>query len=54
LAISAIAAIAIYHEYLHYRAGQIGLSRVILAAVIALMFGWFGVTSFWRVRRKRR
>ncbi len=54
LAIGAIAGIAIYKEYIHYRAGQIGMSRVILAAVIATMFAWFGVSSFWRVRRKRR
>jgi hypothetical protein len=54
LAIGVIAGSACYREYVHYRSGQIGMSRTILAGVIALMFAWFGISSFWRVRRKRK
>jgi hypothetical protein len=53
LAIGTIAGIAIFREYHRYQAGQVGVNRVVLAVVIAVMFGWFGVSSFWRVRKKR-
>jgi hypothetical protein len=42
------------HEYVKYRAGQAGLGRVAIAICFTLTFVWFGVSSFWRVRRKAK
>jgi hypothetical protein len=39
-------------EYGKYHAGQIGPGRVGAAVCFTLTFAWFGVSSFWRVRRK--
>lgn len=43
-------AAAAYHEYHAYRAGAVdaGRERVAAASVFALIFLWFGVSSFWR------
>jgi hypothetical protein len=40
------------HEYAKYQAGRAGLGRVVVAICFTLTFAWFGVSSFWRVRRK--
>lgn len=40
-------------EYGKYRAGQIGPGRAELAMCFTLAFVWFGLSSFWRVRKKR-
>ncbi len=40
-------------EYRKYAAHQVGLERVVLAGVIGAMFFYFGLSSFWRARRKR-
>jgi hypothetical protein len=53
LGIALICAGAGVHEYAKYQAGQIGIGKTALAAAVTLMFAWFGVSSFWRVRRKR-
>ena len=52
LGIAAIAGYACFHEYTQFQAGAVGSGRAILAAAVALMFAWFGVSSFWRARRK--
>ncbi|MGA8274159.1 MAG: hypothetical protein WB919_21550, partial [Candidatus Sulfotelmatobacter sp.] len=39
-------------EYGKYHAGQTGLGRVAIAICFAVTFGWFGVSSFWRVKKK--
>ena len=41
-------------EYHRYVAGTTTRGKVILAAVFALVFLYFGVNSFWRSRRKTR
>jgi hypothetical protein len=41
-------------EYGKYHAGQAGLGRVASAICFAVTFAWFGVSSFWRVRKKDR
>lgn len=41
-------------EYGKYHAGQAGVGRVALAICFTLTFAWFGVSSFWRVKRKGR
>jgi hypothetical protein len=41
-------------EYGKYHAGQAGPKRLVLAICFTLTFAWFGVSSFWRVRRKNK
>ena len=52
LVLAAIGATAGFREYTKYQSGETGLGRVVLAACFTLTFVWFGVTSFWRVRKK--
>jgi len=52
LFIAAIGAGALTREYTHYRAAHAGAGRLLLAICFTLTFAWFGVSSFWRVRRK--
>ncbi len=52
LALSAIGALAFAHEWTKYEAARTGSSRVVLAVCFTVIFGWFGVSSFWRVRKK--
>jgi multisubunit Na+/H+ antiporter MnhB subunit len=39
-------------EYAKYRAGQVSGSRLAIAVCCTAVFAWFGVSSFWKVRRK--
>jgi hypothetical protein len=39
-------------EYGKYHAGQTGPGRAGVAMLFTLAFAWFGLSSFWRVRRK--
>jgi hypothetical protein len=39
-------------EYGKYHAGQVGPGRAGAALLFAVTFAWFGLSSFWRVRRK--
>ena len=39
-------------EYVKYHSGHSSLGRVIVATCFTLTFSWFGMTSFWRARRK--
>jgi len=41
-------------EYGKYRAGQVGAGRVAVTICFAVTFAWFGVSSFWRVRKKKQ
>jgi hypothetical protein len=51
--LAVIGAIAGFREYAKYQAGLAeGPGRVILAACFTATFAWFGVSSFWRVRKK--
>ena len=45
---------AMAREYHRYVAGTTTRGRLILAAVFALVFLYFGVSSFWRSGRKTR
>jgi len=54
LAMAGIGGIALSREYVKYQAGQTGAGRVVMAVVFCLTFGYFGLSSFWRVRRKKR
>jgi hypothetical protein len=52
LALAGIGVIAIFREFAKYHAGQTTAGRVALAVCFAGLFGWFGVSSFWRVRKR--
>lgn len=52
LALAGIGGIAFVREYNRHLAGRAGLSRVVIASLFTLLFGWFGVSSFWRIRKK--
>jgi hypothetical protein len=43
---------ASFKEYGKYHAGQAGVGRLAAAVCFTLTFAWFGLSSFWRVRRK--
>jgi len=52
LVLALIGGLALSREYAKYEAGTTGPGKVILAVCFTVMFGWFGVSSFWRARRK--
>jgi hypothetical protein len=55
LAMAAVGAMAGVREYSKYHAGQAsGPGRLLLAAAFTISFAWFGLSSFWRVRRKAK
>ena len=43
---------AAWREYQQVLAGKTQMNRVYLAGALAVVFVWFGVSSFWRARRK--
>ena len=49
-----IGGIASVRECVKYQAGRTSAGRVAIAICFTLTFAWFGVSSFWRVRRKSR
>ncbi len=53
LVMAASGGIALAHEYSKYQTGHAGLGRVVVASCFTLTFAWFGVSSFWRVKKKR-
>lgn len=53
LAMAGIGGIALSRELGKYHAGKAGPGRVVVAACFCLTFGYFGLSSFWRVRRKK-
>jgi hypothetical protein len=52
VALSVIGVLAFFGEYTRYHAGHASSGRVILALAFSLLFGWFGLTSFLRVKKK--
>jgi len=54
LAIAAIGGAAAMREYGKYQTGHAaGPGRLVLAICFTVSFTWFGLTSFWRVSRKK-
>lgn len=41
-----------WREYQRVVAGHAPMNRVYVAGALALLFAWFGVSSFWRARRR--
>jgi hypothetical protein len=55
LAMAAVGAMAGVREYGRYQSGHAtGPGRLVLAACFTISFAWFGLSSFWRVRRKAK
>jgi hypothetical protein len=55
LAIAAIGAITGFREYGKFQSGHTsGPGRLILAICFTASFAWFGLSSFWRVRRRKK
>ena len=52
LAMAAFGAAAMVREYLKYTASHTSPSRLAIAICFTLTFAWFGLSSFWRTRRK--
>src|SRR5215813_3677493 len=52
LAFAGIGVVFLFREYSAYHAGRGTSGRIAEAAGFALVFGWFGVSSFWKARRK--
>ena len=53
LVLAGIGVLALVREYTKYQAGHAGFGRVALAACFTVLFGWFGVSSFWRIKKRR-
>jgi len=55
LAMAGIGALAGMREYGKYQSGHAaGPGRLTLAACFTVLFTWFGVSSFWRVKRRAK
>ena len=54
LVMAASGGFASAREYAKYQVGRAGFGRVVVAICFTVTFAWFGVSSFWRVRRKGR
>jgi hypothetical protein len=54
LAMAGLGAFGFFREYTKYHAGEAGAGHLAAAVAFTLTFGWFGVSSFWRVHRKRQ
>src|SRR6266852_248356 len=55
LAIAGIGALAGFREYGKYQSGHAaGPGRLVLAVCFTVSFTWFGLSSFWRVKRRTK
>jgi hypothetical protein len=52
LTLAVIGGGAAVRQYHRYQAGASGLGNGVLAATFALVFAYFGVSSFWRSRKR--
>jgi len=52
LSIALFGAIALFREYAKYTTGHTTTGRLAIAICFTLTFAWFGLSSFWKVRRK--
>ena len=53
LSLGAIGALSFFREIARYHTHESTMQRVIVALLFTLMFAWFGISSFWRVRRNK-
>ena len=54
LAMAAFGGMAGVREYTKFAAGRASGGRFAIAVCFTLTFAWFGLSSFWRVRRKNQ
>ena len=54
LAMAGIGCFALGREWTKFAAGKEGPGRLLVAACFVVTFGYFGLSSFWRVKRKRQ
>jgi hypothetical protein len=52
LALATVGLLAFFRELARFNAGHSSSGRLWLAVGFTLLFGWFGVTSFWRVKKR--
>ncbi len=52
LAMAVFGGAAAVRESMQYASGQTTAGRVAIAVCFTLAFAWFGLSSFWKVRRK--
>jgi hypothetical protein len=43
--------VTFFREYGKYKAGTGNFDRAAIAICFTFLFGWFGISSFWRVRK---
>ena len=53
LAFAGVGLVALVREYSAYHAGRGTSGHLAAAAGFSLVFGWFGISSFWRARNRR-
>ena len=51
---AAVGGTALAREIVKYQAGRATVGRIAAAICFTLTFAWFGVSSFWRVKKKQR
>ncbi len=54
LSVAVFGAAAWVREYMKYASGHTTPGRVAIVAGFTLAFAWFGLSSFWRTRRKNQ
>lgn len=52
LVLAFVGAAAATREYHRHTGGNGSVGKMLLAAMFALLFGYFGVNSFWRSRKR--
>ena len=53
LLLAMVGAAAAVREYYRHAAGSGSTGKMLLAAFFAVLFGYFGLSSFWRSRRRK-
>jgi hypothetical protein len=54
LFLALVGVVSFFRELGRYRAGEGTQQRLVAAILFTLLFAWFGVSSFWRVRKKKK
>ena len=52
LVLAGIGSLALFREYTQYQGGKANPRRMVAAICFTVMFAWFGVSSFWKTRKK--
>ncbi len=53
LCFAVIGGFALFREYPGLRAGSVSQGKFGVTLLFSVMFAWFGISSFWRARRKK-